>query len=195
MTEPEQDVMVNTLPESFLRELLKSDTSEKIIDEPPKWLLDGVIQWCEQEGRVEEARGKIIERDDQGLPLIIPGSSYAITLSAVKWDLLKAGVTLIVNLSLANPINWIAGTTAAASMTVISLMQNLQELSEEEKQLLSRIGQIKKDKYSKTSRWPKLDELRDFSPGMSSDAVEGALNSLVDKRLVKKSEDAFAVVI
>jgi hypothetical protein len=189
----EKEVTVHTLPEALLSEVVEQDVREEIAD-APRWLLEGVFQWCNQEG-VVEATHDGVERDEQGMPLIIPGTPYAITLSATKWDLLKAGATLVINLSLANPVNWVSGTALATGMTVITLLQNMQKLSEAEKLVRGNIGRIKRKQYSRLNRWPELNEIAALCSTLTRESVEKSLDALVEMKLVKKADDSFAIVL
>ena len=182
------------LPEEVLGQLDDRGSSMPVVEAQPDWLIQGIFDWSSREGSVVP-QGPA-PTGPGGLPLVIPGTAYAITLSSMKWGLLKAGVALIIDLSLANPINWVKGMTVATASTVLTLLEKLQRLSGHEQVVLSRVGAIKRTKYKGTNKYPKRDDLAELEVlGLSPEEIESALDGLRTKQLISFENDSYRIIL
>ena len=187
------DIRQTILPEEIIGQLDNRESSHSIVQSNPSWMVEGIFEWSTQEGLVEPLT-ETPSRPD-GLPLIIPGTRYAFTLTSIKWEILKTGVMLLADLVISDPVSWALGTTAASVETVLTLFEAMKRLDSNERKVLLALGEIKKNKYKGLRRYPTSHDLHSYDPlNLSAIEIDAALKGLVEKKLVKEVPSGYRVI-
>jgi hypothetical protein len=189
MNDETSQTIVST-PEELIS-ILDEANAAQLLSVQPLWLVEGVFKWA---GEGVEPIDTPVERPAVGLPLVVPGTRYAITLTDTRWGLAKAATALVANLVLANPFNWALGSALATSQTVITLLENVQKLNDEERNTLLAISRAKRALHTGTRRDPTRQEISG-AMAIEMDELDKALESLEDKGLIRVDSTRVRIVL
>ena len=178
--------------DNILSELDDRKESLEVIITQPKWLIDGVLLWCKEQGHIEE-----IEMDtrevESGLPLIIPGTRYYINISEECWEILQECAKLLIDAVLSNPLDFKTGAIKAGAATVISFTNNIKKLSKKELKVVLSIIEVKKKKYKGMKKGVSIEELVVASKINYSDLLK-ILRELVQKNIISCCSNRYKVI-
>ena len=189
-----ENEMINLeiMHDNILSELDDRKESLEVIITQPKWLIDGALQWCKDQGHIEK-----IEMDkrevESGLPLIVPGTRYHINISKGCWEVLQEYVKLLTDAVVSNPFDFKNGAIKACVTTVISFANNVTKLSKQELKVVSSIIEVKKKKYKGMKKGVSIEELVFASEMQYSDLLK-ILRGLIQKNIVSYSSNRYKVI-
>jgi hypothetical protein len=189
VTDERSETIVAT-PEELISVLDEADAAQ-LLRVQPFWLVEGLFAWAREDVKPLD---EPTERPEVGLPLVVPGTRYAITLTATRWGLAKAATALLANLVLANPFNWALGMALASSQTVLTLLENIEQLTDQEHAVLLAISRAKRAYYSGMRRDPTRREIQEHTD-LDETRLNEVLASLGGKGLVREDRGRVHIVV